>query len=120
MNKLDRMIEEALAAEDREILEETQELGLFQQMAGQYRGPNAWVNWLNTLGLFAYGALALWAALRFFTASGAEALVFWGVLLTVAIVAVAAIKLYMLGKVETDRVLRELKRVELMLAAREK
>lgn len=120
MNKLDEMIAEALSEEDREIVAETQEQGLFQLLAGQYQGRNAWVNWLNTVGLFAYGALALWSALKFFTAAEATALIFWGVLLTIAIVAVAALKLYMLNKVESDRVIRELKRVELMLAAREK
>jgi len=120
MDKLDHMIAEALAEEERAIIAETQELGLFRQMAAQYRGPDAWVNWLSTLALFAYGALALWSAYAFFTATEVMGLVFWGVLLTVSILAVGMLKLYMLNKVETGRVIRELKRVELMLAAREK
>ena len=120
MDRLDQMIEAALAEEDRAIMEETKELGLFAQMAGQYRGPKAWVNWLSTGALFVYGGVALWAAIRFFTAAEATQLIFWGVIGTVSILAIGMLKLYMLNQVETDRVLRELKRVELMLAAREK
>ena len=120
MNKIDQMIAEALAEEDRTIVAETQELGLFAQMAGQYHGRNAWVNWLSTLALFAYAALALWSAWKFFTAADVMAVAFWGILLAVAILAIGMIKLYLLSKIETDRVLRELKRVELMLAARER
>lgn len=119
MDKLDQMIAEALAEEDRDILAQTQELGLFHQMALQYRGLNSWVNWLSTLGLFAYAALAFWAAWRFFTGTEAVEIAFWGILLTIAILAIGMIKLYLLSKIETDRVLRELKRVELMVAARD-
>ena len=120
MDKLDKMITEALAEEDRDILEQTRELGLFRQLAGQYQGPNAWVNWLSTLGLFAYAALAFWAAWRFFTGTDAVEIAFWGILLTVAILAIGMIKLYLLSKIETDRVLRALKRLELVIAARER
>ena len=120
MDKLDQMIAEALAEEDHDILTQTQELGLFRQMAGQYRGQDAWVNWLSTLALFAYAGLAFWAAWRFFTETDAAAVAFWGILLAVAVLAIGMIKLYLLSKIETDRVLRELKRVELMLAARDK
>ena len=50
MDKLDRMIEAALAEEDRAIVEETQELGFFTQFTRQLAGPNAWVSWMSTVG----------------------------------------------------------------------
>jgi len=120
MDKLDQMIEAALAEEDRAILEETRELGFFTQFTRQLAGPNAWVNWLVTAAIFAYVALAFWAGWKFYIATEALYAVKWGILAAVAIMAIAMLKLYLFQKMEADRVIRQLKRVELMLAARDK
>ena len=120
MDKLDRMIEQALAEEDRAILEETQELGFFTQFTRQLAGPNAWVNWLVTFAIFPYVALAFWAGWKAYIATEALYAVKWGLLATVAIMAIGMLKLYLFQKMEADRIIRQLKRVELMLAAREK
>lgn len=120
MEKLDQMIVEALSEEERALGAGLEEDGIFRQIGGQFRGPNAWVHWLTTVALFAYAALALWAAVRFFTAVETADLVFWGIIGAVSIVVIGMLKLYMLGEMQTDRVIRELKRVQLILAAREK
>ena len=120
MDKLDRMIEQALAEEDRAILEETKELGFFTQFTRQMSGPNAWVNWLVTVGIFAYVAVAFWAGWKFYIATEALYAIKWGLLASVSIMAIAMLKLYLFQKMESDRVIRQLKRVELMLAARDR
>ena len=119
MDKLDQMIEAALAEEDRAILEETKELGFFTQFTRQLAGPNAWVNWLVTVAIFAYVALAFWAGWKFYIATEALLAVKWGILAAVAIMAIAMMKLYLFQKMESDRVIRQLKRLELMLAKRD-
>jgi len=62
MEKLDKLIEEALLTEDREIFEETRELGWFALGVNQFRGKLGWVTWVimlvqTTMFLVGFGAL---------------------------------------------------------------
>jgi len=120
MEKLDRMIAEALAQEDREILEATNARGVFAELAGQFTGHNAWVKWVSYLYIAVFVVLFVWAAWQFFAATEALLALKWGVGAVLAMLIVAVLKIYLLTEIQTDRVIRELKRVQLMLAAREK
>ena len=120
MDKLDQMIEAALAEEDRAIVEETRELGFFTQFTRQLQGPNAWVSWMSTVAIFVYVALALWCGYEFFTATEPLAAIKWGLGAAVSVMVIGLFKLFMFGEMQANRIIRELKRVELILAAREK
>lgn len=120
MDKLDRVIEQALAEEDRAILEGTQELGFFAQFTRTFLGPNAWVTWMSTAAIFIYAGLALWCGYEFFTAAEPLGAIKWGLGASVSIVIVGLFKLFMFGEMQANRIIRELRRLELMLAARER
>ena len=120
MDKLDQLIAEAFAEEDRSLIEETGEQGIFRQLTGVFQGRNAWVHWLVTLAMLAYAGVALWAAWQFFTAAEVLVVLRWGVIGTVSILVIGMLKLYLLGEMQTERVIRQLKRVELRLASRDK
>ena len=120
MDKLDRMIAEALAEEDRAIVEATNERGVFAELAAQLTGHNAWVKWVTYLYITVFVALFIWATWQFFAATDALVALKWGLGAVVAVLFVSVLKLYLLTEIQTDRVVRELKRVELMLAARQK
>ncbi|SMH32008.1 DUF6768 family protein [Maritimibacter sp. HL-12] len=120
MDKLDTMIAEALAQEDREIVEATNERGVFAELAAQLSGRNAWLKWVTYLYIAVFVVLFIWAAWQFFAAAEALVALKWGLGAVLAMLIVAVLKLYLLTEIQTDRVIRELKRVQLMLAAREK
>lgn len=119
MNKLDRMIEEALAEEDRTIVAETQELGYFALALGLFSGRMGWVSWVVMVVQLALFAVAIWAGWHFFTASDTLLALKWG--LSSATVALMSLmmKLSLMPVMQADRVIREMKRLELMLANRE-
>ncbi len=119
MDKLDQMIAEALAEEDRDIVARTAEQGFFTQFFGQLSGRNAWVGWLTTAAIFAYAALMFWAGWKFFTVSEELAALRWGLVTLFSGVVIGMLKLYLFQEMQTNRVIRELKRVELLLAKRE-
>lgn len=120
MDKLDRLIEEALEEEERALLAETRELGFFTQLGLQMRGRNAWVNWITSFALFVYAGLLLWVGWQFFTATDPLTALKWGLGGGIIVVVIGMLKLYLLGQMQTERIIRELKRVELMLAARDR
>lgn len=119
MDKLDQMIAEALAEEDRDILASTAEQGFFAQLFAPLSGRNAWVGWLTTVAIFAYAALMLWTGWKFFAATETLSALRWGLVALFSGVVIGMLKLYLFQEMQANRVIRELKRVELLLAKRE-
>lgn len=116
MNKLDDLIEKGLSAEDRELLARHAEPGYVAQAFGIFRGPWSWVMWLTNLvvGLTFFAALyAFWQV--YLSAEVLHALK-WGVagLLLVQVTAIG--KIFMGVHLEANRMLREIKRVDLQIA----
>lgn len=120
MNKLDDMIREALEGEDRKIFEETQELGFFPLVFSQFRGKLGWVAWILTIVQTSLFLIGLWCAVRFFQSTEIMHALRWGFSGAVLWIFGLNIKLSMLPQMQADRVIRELKRVELMLAVQSK
>lgn len=116
MDKTERLIEQALSAEDRELLARHGEPGYFSQAFGLFRGTLGWVVWLaylTGLAAFAGFAFAFWQT---WTASDALEAVRWGVLALLLFQYTAMIKGFLGSHMEANRTLRELKRVELQLS----
>ena len=119
MSKLDKLIEEALRDEDRAILEATSEQGWFELGLGQFRGKLGWVTWVIMLVqtvLFIAGA---WCAVQFFATSDVLTALKWGLSGAVLLIVATQLKLSLMPQIQADRILRELKRVELMLVRKD-
>ena len=116
MSKTDQLIEQALSAEDHELLATHGEPGYFTQAFGLFRGTLGWVVWLAYLtGIVAFAgfAFAFWQT---WTASETLVAVRWGVLALLLFQYTAMIKVFLGNHMEANRTLRELKRVELQLS----
>ena len=118
MEKLDKLIEEALLVEDREIFEETRELGWFALGLSQFRGKLGWVTWVIMLVQTTMFLVGVWCAVRFFQSADALMAVKWGISWAVMMIMATSLKLSLMPQMQADRVIRQLKRVELMLARR--
>ncbi len=113
MRTIDDLIGEAVNEEERELLRSIgEEPGFFGQVFRIFRGPIGWV-WVMMMvvqsALFLAGA---WAAWHFFEATDALRAVRWGVPAAVLLISALTIKLSMVPTMETNRLLRELKRIE--------
>ncbi len=120
MSKLDEMIRDALEGEDRKIFEETEELGWFALGFGLFRGKLGWVTWVVMIVQSAMFLASLWCAIRFFQATEVLPAVKWGISGAVLLIAGTSLKMSLMPQIQADRVIREIKRVELMLVSREK
>jgi len=119
MDKVDVVIREALEGEDTDILKQTEELGFFPLVFSQFRGKLGWVAWLLTFVQTALFLTGLWCAVRFFQATDVLPALRWGISGAVLWIFAINIKLSMMPQMQADRVIRQLKRVELLLAARD-
>lgn len=116
MDKTDDLIERALSAEDRALLARHGEPGYIPQALGLFRGPQGWVGvlaYVTALAAFAGFAFAFW---HLWTAHDTLAAMKWGVVALLLFQYSAMMKTFMGTRVEANRMLRELKRVELQVA----
>ena len=117
MRDVDDLIEQALGREEREILASIgEEPGFFGLAFGLLSGRLGWVNILMLAVqalLFLAGAYAAW---RFFEAGDAVTQLRWGLPSAVLLILSLMIKTGMWPQIHADRLMRELKRIELQLA----
>ena len=116
MDDLDRKIEEALSVDDRQLLSDFQELGLLGQFRSVFQGKLGWVS----IGSMIFGTIIqiifFYAAWKFFTIAEIESRIFWGAIGWFTAMMVAFMKVWFWMRMETNRVLREVKRLELQIA----
>lgn len=116
MNKFDELIDQALSAEDRALLARHGEASYLSQALGMFQGPWTWVMWLvNLVGGVAF-IVAVYALWQVYAATDMLVAVKWGVgglaLLQLTVMG----KSFMATHLEANRVLREVKRIELQLS----
>jgi hypothetical protein len=114
---LDAQIKSALSGEDRSILDATQELGWFQLGLKQFTGKLGWVVWTIVTVQIALFAVGIWCAVQFFAATETLEAVKWGISGAVLILASLQLKLSLMPQMQADRVIREIKRLQLMVAS---
>jgi len=116
MSKLDRLIEEALSDQDKDMLRETQELGWFALGASQFSGKLGWVSWVIMIVQAVLFLLAVWTGWHFFTTADVLSALKWGLPSATLMIVATILKTSLMPQMQADRVIRELKRVELMIA----
>jgi len=118
MDKLDTMIKEALETEDNTIWAETEELGYFASAFGLFRGKSAWVNWVIMFVQAILFFVAIWCAVKFFAATDVLLALKWGISGAVLMPTALTMKMSLMIPMQANRVIREIKRIELMLVSR--
>lgn len=116
MDKIDDLIGQALTEEDRALLASHSEPGYLAQAFGLFRGPMAWVMWLVNIAsgvAFLAGVYAIW---RMFGTTDPLVAVKWGVASLFLFQVTTMCKTLMGNRLEANRLLRELKRVELQVS----
>lgn len=119
MSELERELDAALSAEERELLRRIgDDPGVFGQLSGLFRGPTAWMNLLMMLVQIVLFAAGVWAAWRFFQASDPVQALRWGLPAAVALLMALIVKASMWPVAQVGQLRLELKRLQLELARR--
>ena len=116
MNNIDDLIGEALTDEDRALLASHGEPGYLAQAFGIFRGPLAWVMWVVNVAAgsaFLAGVYLIW---QMFETSDPLTAVKWGVASLLLFQVTTMCKSFMGNRMEANRLLREIKRVELQVS----
>jgi len=116
MRDVDELIDEALDAEERELLRTLDEPGFFSQAFGVFRGPTGWMSMVMMFWQAVMFIAGVWAAWRFFAAADPVTQLRWGLPAMLLLIFAGMLKMALIPRMESNRLLRELKRVELQIA----
>jgi hypothetical protein len=106
-----------LSKEDAEFLAKLQEEpGSLQQIAGIFQGPLNWIYVLLLIAAIVVGIAGVYAAWRFAMSTDLRPLFYWGAGAGFCLVVLAVVRILFFMQLNTNRVLREIKRLELQVA----
>jgi hypothetical protein len=115
MRNVDEILSEAMGAEERELLARLPEPGLIGASAALFRGRLGWVNAVVMVVQGVAFVAGVYAAWRFFEAADTYAQLRWGLPAATLLLLSLILKAMMWPAVQADRVIREVKRLELRL-----
>lgn len=117
MNNIDQKIQAALRREGAgENI--TEEPNLAEEVFIAFRGRHRLISTFAFLLTFALFGAAVWSGWQFFAAEAVAAQIQWAALTLLFMIMVGFLKIWFWLEMHTNRVLRELKRVELLLVTR--
>ena len=117
MQDVDRMIDEALDAEEKELLRSIgEEPGFIERTLGTLDQRVLWVAGLMMVIQSIVFIAGAWAAWMFFEANDAVTQLRWGLPASVLLLMSLIIKLAVAPAIHAKRLMRELKRIELQIA----
>ncbi|SIN60001.1 hypothetical protein SAMN02745824_0541 [Parasphingorhabdus marina DSM 22363] len=117
MTKFDNDLGAALAAEDREFLEDLENgRGLFDQLGATLQGPMRFWSYLITVVTFLWFCVAIYAGWRALEAVELRETVLWAAGFLLSFQAVGLMKMWMFDRMNLLSLLAEMKRIELRVA----
>jgi len=116
MDNLDDKIREALSEQDRALMEQFGEQGIFGQLGGLFQGRLAWLSMVTFVAGLVMFAVGVYAAWQFATVGDVPTMLRWGGIAWCGLMSMIMIKIWSWMRMETNRTLREIKRLELQIA----
>jgi hypothetical protein len=116
MNAMDRKIREALPPNDAELLGPLDEPSLWDQVKEMFQGKLWWASMLVVIGGVASWVFLVVSAVFFFQAEGVRAMLAWAGGFGLSLIAISFCRLWFWILMHRNTVVREVKRVELLVA----
>ncbi len=116
MSDFDQKIKEALDAETLELMSELEEQGIFGQLGDLFKGKMGWLSFVTVFIGIIVTFFGLYAAWQFVVASDLSSMLRWAALAWALFQTQMMLKLWSWMRMETNRNIREVKRLELQIA----
>lgn len=116
MADIDQTLNDALAAEERDLLRRIdEEPGHIEQVQSLFGGRTGWVSMVLMAAQAVLFVAGVWAAWRFFGADDALSALHWGLPAAVLLIMALMIKLALWPVMQANRLRLALKRLELLV-----
>lgn len=92
---------------------------LAEEVIVAFRGRNRWLNLLTVTFSLVFTGVLVWAIIRFYEADTVARQLRWGGLALLSFLMVSFLKVWFWLEMQSNRLLREIKRVELLLISKQ-
>lgn len=115
--RIDKLIKETLSEEEAKFYNELDEMSLFEKIGGVFTGRLKWLTILMNVMIVVIFAAFVYCIVQFFSTNEINALIKWSGAALLCALMVSMLKLYVWMQMDKNDILRELKRLELQVAA---
>ncbi|MFD2567893.1 DUF6768 family protein [Pseudotenacibaculum haliotis] len=117
LEEIDQLIKETLTEQETKFYDSLEEQNAFQMLWGIFSGKNKWLMILTSIIQAAFFGLFIYCLVEFLHTDETNELIRWGLAGVVCIMASSMLKLYAWMQVERKTIIREIKRIELLLSS---
>ena len=115
--EIDQLIKESLTQEEAKFYDELEEQNLLNQLGSLFKTKMGWlIVMMNIVNLIVF-ALSIYCVIQFLNTDVTNELIRWGGAVILCWSTLAMIKLFVWMQMDKNALLRELKRLELQIAA---
>ena len=114
---IDELIKQALSEEESEILERLDEQSIFEQVMSNFQGKMKWVAMYSAFMMLVLFGLSVYCFIEFLQAEEIRQMLLWGAGMGMGMMAVGMLKTWHWMQMDKNTLLREIKRLELHIAA---
>ena len=115
--ELDQLIKDSLTQEEAKFYDELEEQNLINQLGSLFKTKMGWlIVLMNIVNLIVF-ALSIYCVVQFLNTDVTNELIRWGGAVIICWSTLAMIKLFVWMQMDKNALLRELKRLELQIAA---
>ncbi len=115
--RIDELIKEVLSEEEAAFYTELEEKDIFGKLGDVYRSKLGWLAIIMTVVQVALFAMFIYSIIQFLAVEDAKELIQWSAIGFLCMMALVMTKLYVWMQMDKNDILREVKRLELQLAA---
>lgn len=116
--EIDQMIKSALSRDEAVFYDNLKEQNLLEMVGGLFKGKLRWVHMMNILVTSLFVATAIYCLINFMRVEDTNELIRWGVGLIACMMATSMLKLWNWNQMNKNALLREIKRLQLLLASK--
>lgn len=114
--EIDEMIKTVLSKEEAEFYDNLHEQNLLEMVGGLFKGKLRWVHIMNMVITSVFVATAVYCLINFMRVESTNELIRWGVGLIACMMTTSMLKLWNWNQMDKNALLREIKRLQLLIA----
>lgn len=113
---IDRLIQEALNEDERELFHQYDEQGMFGMIGGLFKGRMKWLNALTAIIQVTMVGFAFYFAFLFFSSSEPTEMIRFGSIFFTLLIAITTLKIFHMLEMYKNATVREIKRMEFQVS----
>jgi uncharacterized membrane protein YciS (DUF1049 family) len=115
-DNFDNLAKKALSEEEFEFMNNAEEQNIFEMLMNLYKGKQKWLSVYIMLIIFIAFGFTIWCGVRFFQVEDMKEMMIYGAGGFLGLIMTAMLKFWFWMQMDNQKILRELKRIELQMS----